>query len=301
MRSYRQVIACFCAALLMVGCSDNYRGERLFWQAQKASAPFVKDIKHATPEQLSKATVAFTRVVQGAPGTTWAGRAQLTLGSLSAAQQQYDDAKRAYELVLQNYNQFQDLTLVAHVSLAKLYEVQQQWDAAVRGYQDIADYHPWSVPGLEAPLYIAALYRKLKEPERATAEFERAVRAYSKLILNAPNPDAANGAKGYLVLAYEQLGRWDDAVTTLQELSNVKTGINRPLVLLMLGSIYRTKVNDVAKAQHTFNQIVQEFPQHPFAKVAKAQLQQLSNGATPTAPAMTPPAASPTMPTKPGA
>ena len=269
-----QLLASVLAAVL-TGCSANYNGERLLWKAQQLSGPIAKNPSQATPEQFARSVSAYERVIVKAPGTVWAGQAQMSLGSLYAVQKRYSTAREAYALVVQNYNAHQHLCLSARLATAKTYELERNWHEAIRMYQEIADYHPWSVPGLEAPLFLAHLYEQLKETSEATKAYERAVRSYQKLIVDAPSPERATQVRSYLALAYQRLARWNEAIQTLEELTNASQGTNRPLVLMTLGVIYQTKLNNVAKAEAAYTKLMEEFPAHPLSQAAKAQLQHL--------------------------
>lgn len=261
--------------LTAVGCSANYNGERLFWKAKRLSVPIGNNPSKATPEQVTAARAAYDRVIAHAPGTPWAGRSQLAVGSLYAMQKEYAKARDAYALVLQNYNAMQDICLAARVAIAKTHELEQHWKEAVSAYRDIAGYHPWSVSGLEAPLYIARLYEQQQEAAEATKAYERAIRIYNKLLLDAPTPEAATQVKSFLVVADQRLEKWDDAIHILQDLIATPAGTNRPLAILTLAAIYQTKLHDAAQAQAAFAKLAQEFPEHPLGKAAKAQLERM--------------------------
>ena len=281
-------IPALCVAVLLAGCSAYYNGERWFWNAQHLQASIAKDLNHATPEQFAKLIEAFNLVTKKAPGTIWAARAQGMVASLYAVQQQYAKARSAFTIVIREYNQYQDLVLTARVAIAKTYELEQQWDEAVNIYQEISDYHPWSAIGLQAPLYVASQYEKQRKPELAKGAYDKALRFYTTRIPDAPSADMAAQAKGYLAQTLEQLGRWDQAAKTLEELLQAPQGSNRPLVLLVLGSIYQTKMQRPEKAVELYQQLVREFPQHPYVKIANIQLQHLHATITPQPASVTP-------------
>lgn len=265
-----------CALLSSTGCSAAYTGERLFVKATELNAPIVKDPKTATPEQMAKAIQAFEVVTQKARGTIWAARAHTAIGSLYAMQKQYDQARAAYASTLENYNQHRELAFASRLAIAKTYEAQDNWEEAVKVYNDVADFYSWTKTGLEVPLYIGSGYAKRQQPEQAAKAFESAVWRYTNLVPNAPNPEMATTLKGYLALAYQQLGQWDKATAALEELESLSSGVNRPLILLSLGSIYQVKLDDLPKAQAAYTKLITEFPDHPLGKIAKARLEQLT-------------------------
>jgi tetratricopeptide (TPR) repeat protein len=260
---------------LLCGCSASYNGERLLWKAQRLSDSIAKDSSQATPEQVAEAVKAFTHVIDQAPGTIWAARAQLAIGSLHALQQAFDQARQAFALVVQNYHTYKDLALKARVATANTYEAEHNWEETVQAYYLIADYHPWSQVGLEAPIALGVMAEKQGKSDEATQRYERAVKIYTKRIPDAPTSEAAAAAKGYLAQAYQRLGQWDQAIATLEELLEAPHGVNRPLTLLMLGSIYQTRLHHPGQAGAFYTQLIQEFPDHAFAKVAQVQLQSI--------------------------
>jgi len=280
---------------LTTGCGANYTGERLFWKAQKSSAAILKDPKSASPQQVESAIANFEVVAKRSRGTMWAARALLTIGSLRATQQQYDQAREVFRQVIQNYPELSQLCLGARMATVKTYELEQRWDDAIKAYQEISDYYPWETVGMEAPLYIARFYQARHQPEQETKAFERAVNIYTKLIPEAPTPASAVRVKGYLALAYQRLQEWDKAIAVLRDLAGTtEGGVNRPLVLLLLGSIYQEKIGDAAKAQEALSMLSKEFPEHPFSKVANMKLEHLKATLVPQpAPAPTPAAKTP--------
>ncbi|MBI3323720.1 MAG: tetratricopeptide repeat protein [Candidatus Omnitrophica bacterium] len=282
----QQWVAAVALAAFTWGCSANYNGERLFWKAQQFHSSLTKE-GQPSPEQVGSVIAAFNRVIEKAPGTMWAARSYLVIGSLHATQKRFEEARQAYQLILQNYNQYKELSLDARLAIAKTYEAENNWNKAVKSYYDLTDYYPWSRTGLEAPLYIAAMDEKRQEREAATKAYQTAVRHYTKLMPDAPNPELANQAKSYLALAYQRLGEWEQAIGVLEELSVSLPEANRPLVLLTLASIYQMKLGSATKAEEIYTKLIQEFPDHPMGKVAKAQLASLGVGQPAAQPAAT--------------
>lgn len=283
--------------LLLAGCSADYNGERSFWKAHHLQDSIAKDVKLASPEQISKIIAAYTLVPNKAPGTVWAARAQGMVGSLYAVQKQYEKSRNALAILLREYNQYQDLVLTARLTIAKTYESENRWDDAVKMYQEISDYHPWSTIGMEAPLYVASKYEEQHKPELARSAYDKAQRFYTTHIPDAPTAELGIRAKGYLAQTLERLGRWDQAAKTLEEILQEPKNSNRPLVLLALGSIYQTKMGRPEKAVEMYSQLVRDFPKHPYVKFANAQLEHLHAVVTPnTSPTITPTTTTPTTP-----
>ena len=261
-----------CLVSVITGCSASYNGERLLWKAQQLSTTIAKDPTQATPEQVAKVVHAFQRVIKKTPGTVWAARAQSQIGSWYLAQKRYDQAREAYGQVLQEYSRYTEESLAARYAIAKSYEFENRWEDAIRQYHELIDHHPWSRMGLEAPIYIGLLYERHQQLEQANEAFERAASLYAKLIPEAPTAEAGVQVKSYLALTYERLGQWEKAAHLLADLSTLASGVNRPMLLMTLGTIYQTRLHDEAKAHEVYTKFLQEFPEHPLGKVVKEQL-----------------------------
>ena len=275
--SWRFLFAfCGMGCVVLSGCSRVYNGERLFWKAQQLSVPIEKDPSHATDEQFAKTIRAFERVTQEAPGTPSAAQAQYYIGTLYAFRKQYDESRRRYAVVLQNYFPYQPLCSAARWSIARTYELEQKWDLAVRAYREVAEYHPWSQLGLQVPLYVAAGYQKRDDPERAQETYQYAVKWYNRLVANAPSEESATQVEGFLVLAYQKLGQWNNTIRLLEKLTSTpRGGTNRPLLLLNLGTIYQMKLGNPERARGAYVKLIREFPDHPFTKIAKSHLEKI--------------------------
>jgi tetratricopeptide (TPR) repeat protein len=149
-------------------------------------------------------------------------------------------------------------------------------------YRELSEFHPWSAIGMEAPLAIARSYEQRGLTAEAMDAYQRAVGTYSTRIAEGPSAELVTRAKGYLALVHQRLGHWDRAIDLLEELAGSE-GVNRPLVLLSLATIYQTKTGNAEKAGAVYGRLSQEFPEHVFGQVAKKQLERLQQPDMPEA------------------
>ncbi|MBI2093508.1 MAG: tetratricopeptide repeat protein [Candidatus Omnitrophica bacterium] len=271
--SRRKVACILIAATVLCGCSTQYKAERLLWKAQRLQKQIVKQAEQATPQQYIDAIRAYEVVIESVPGTEPAGMAQEAIGSLYIMQKQFEKARQAYQLILQNYASLGSLGLRARVVIAKSYEMEKKWDQAVRSYRDIAAYHPFSPAGLEAPIYVGKIFAYRKQKEQAAKAYQQAVRAYLKLIPDSPTPQMQVLVKQLLAGAYQELGEWKQAVSILEEIRQSKEAkASRPFILVNLARIYQTQLGETQKAQELYAVLAKEYPKHPIGKFASGQL-----------------------------
>jgi outer membrane protein assembly factor BamD (BamD/ComL family) len=102
-----------------------------------------------------------------------------------------------------------------------------------------------------------------------------AAREYQQVIDRAGDGIYGQMARLGLAEARARAGQYDQAINTFKELAERKDG-RLPVdgILMQLGRTYR----DAGKrddAQQTFNRLVEEYPQSPFAGDAKRELDNL--------------------------
>jgi TolA-binding protein len=140
--------------------------------------------------------------------------------------------------------------------------------AALTKFKAAADAYPSTDAGIFARYMEAATSMALGNAADAAREYQQVIDRAG---------DGIYGQMGRLGLAEAQAraGQYDQAINTFKELAQRKNG---PLpidgILMQLGRTYR----DAGKrddAQQTFNRLVEEYPQSPFAGDAKRELDSL--------------------------
>src|SRR6267378_4427344 len=140
--------------------------------------------------------------------------------------------------------------------------------AALTKFKAAADAYPSTDAGIFARYMEAAT-------SMALGNAADAARAYQQVIDRGGNGIYGQMARLGLAEAQARAGQYDQAINTFKELAQRKDG---PLpidgILMQLGRTYR----DAGKrddAQQTFNRLVEEYPQSPFAGDAKRELDNL--------------------------
>ena len=140
--------------------------------------------------------------------------------------------------------------------------------AALAKFKAAADAYPATDAGIFARYMEATT-------SMALGNAADAAREYQQVIDRAGDGIYGQMARLGLAEAQARAGQYDQAINTFKELAQRKDG---PLpidgILMQLGRTYR----DAGKrddAQQTFNRLVEEFPQSPFAGDAKRELDSL--------------------------
>jgi len=140
--------------------------------------------------------------------------------------------------------------------------------AAIVKYKVAADTYPSTDAGLFARYQEASLQVSLGN----TAD---AVKAYQSVVDRAGDGLYGQMSKLGLAEAYTRGKQYEQAITAYKELAQRKDG-QLPIdgILIQLGRTYRD-AGKTADAQQTFDRIVQEFPDSPFAADAKREIESI--------------------------
>jgi TolA-binding protein len=140
--------------------------------------------------------------------------------------------------------------------------------AALIKYRAAADAYPSTDAGIYARYQEAATTLALGNSMQAAG-------VYQQVINNAGDGFYGQMARLGLAEAQARAGQFDQAINTFKEMSQRKDG---PLpvdgILMRLGKTY-LEAGKRADAQQTFNKLVEEYPESPYASDAKRELDTL--------------------------
>lgn len=140
--------------------------------------------------------------------------------------------------------------------------------AALTKFKEVADTFPDTDAGLYARYRQAATAMLLGAPKNAAE-------AYQQVIDKGGDSLYAQMARLGLAEAQASTGEYEPAITTFQDLAQRKDGPMPVDGLLMRLGRTQAEAGKTADAEQTFNRIVQEFPDSPFAADARTALDQL--------------------------
>lgn len=144
----------------------------------------------------------------------------------------------------------------------------EKYQAALTKFKVVADQYPSTDAGLVARYREATTRMALGNPSEAMT-------VYQQVIDRAGTGIYGQMARLGQAQAQARAGQFDSAITTYKDLSQRNDG---PLpidgILMQLGRTY-LEAGKPADAQHTFNRLVEEFPESPFSGDARRELDSL--------------------------
>ena len=146
---------------------------------------------------------------------------------------------------------------------------QAKLDAQLPKFMAAADAYPNSQPGQIARLHAAETLAQMGRRDEAIKQYDQLTASSNQMIARA----ARLGKTSDQI----QAGQFDAAIATLKELSEQKDGaLPNEAVLMELARAYKLagKADDARK---TFNQVVEQHADSPFATEAKAELAKIKS------------------------
>jgi tetratricopeptide (TPR) repeat protein len=143
---------------------------------------------------------------------------------------------------------------------------QAKEEAALQKYKAAADAYPSSAAGIAARYHAAAMLSLLGRNSDAVKQYQE--------VLDRVGSSSLYGEMAKLGIADVDAasGQYDKAIATYNELASGKDG-KLPVegVLMQLARTYQEK-GSAADARRTYQRIVDEFPQSPYAAAAKKEI-----------------------------
>ncbi len=226
--------------------------------------------------QAPRALEIYQEISNRYPRSRELGKVNVAIGSIYLSQKRYDLAREKFKYVLNNYSDDEASCLQAQMSIAKAYELENNWHKAVNEYQWVVENFPNTLPALDIPMYIARYYESQQEHELARIAYDKAIKQYTTTVEQYPNSMVAVVAAQNMADIFVKQAQWPQAVETLQRLLTMDLPMpDRVKAYLTLENIYEEKLNDQQKALEIYAELLQKYPQLPFAASLEMKSQEL--------------------------
>lgn len=269
------ILVLVCILFFLSGCGGEYPAEKLYWKAGKFSEQIFRNPKGTPSSQYDRAISAFRKVVRKYPDSEKAKEAQLKIGDLYAAWENFPQAIKEFEKAIQKYPGNTILCSTAQFAIGTCYEKQENWKEALVAYRKLfTDYQNTSL-GLQVPLYIAQYYQRNEETKETNEAFRQAIKDYKKIVSEHPKSKIAYIAQDYIAICYFNLKQWHEAINTLEKL--IKDYPESPKAaqsLLTMAGIYRNQLKQPQKAIAIYRQFLKEYPDSKLTHTVRKVLEE---------------------------
>ncbi len=210
------------------------------------------------------------------PKSIEAPRALLAAADIRFNQKRYDEARRIYEKVVDEYPDSGPEIVQAKWQTARLLEESGDWNEASLKYKEIYQNYPTSEQGLKAPLMIIRNYKQKDQIDAARAAYGQAVEHYENLISSRVPSIAKIFAESHLVTAHADMEEWEKAADLLLQLPERYPRYSRfRQNYLMAASIFEKELNDTKRAAEALFICMERYPGTPLAEEAEKQYRRL--------------------------
>jgi outer membrane protein assembly factor BamD (BamD/ComL family) len=230
-------------------------------------------------DRKSEGTAVFEDIVREYPGTMVADVAQYDLAVLALRGEDTSAGERMLKDLETKDTADPEIKAKAMLTRARHLESTGRWDLALPILRRMLQLHPYTSSAVEAPLLATQHYVARDEPELAETSLERATEFYLSLISRRSNYGGNRLLiEDFLIENYLVAGRAADVATLLEEESEEWDEASTAGGLFRAALIYTEILDDPEQAVRTLKKCIELFPETRYAKVARAQLDALSDG-----------------------
>ncbi len=163
----------------------------------------------------------YRRILEMKADSSILGRAMLGLGSALCQGKKYDDGRQVLADVKKKFEKYPSLVASAQLTYAQTFEQEGRWDRALSEYQWLMENFPYSEEAFRIALHIPEHFAALKDRKMADIWYGRAIEFYQTAAVNKQGQQLALAAYTFLADTYRRMGRWQDALETLDKISTV--------------------------------------------------------------------------------
>jgi TolA-binding protein len=220
----------------------------------------------------------YMRIYGEYPKSADAPRALLAAADIRFNEKRYDEARKVYRKVIEEYPDSTPEVVQAEWQTAKLLEAEGKWGDASLKYKEIYQNYPTSEQGLQAPLIIIRNYRDKNQMDAARAAYRQAIEHYEYLISTQVPPTVKILAESHVVTAHADMKRWEEAADLLLLLPEKYPGYPRFRDnYLMAASIYEKELGDAQRAAEALRICMERYPGSPLAEEAEKQYRRIED------------------------
>jgi tetratricopeptide (TPR) repeat protein len=236
----------------------------------------IGDIYLLKGKDIDNAQLTFEKAISIHPNDTLTAQALLKLGHIYYEQKNYPKSRDILSSISKQFPKQGYVIAQAQYLIAQSYENEGSWDRAINEFEWITTNFPTAVQALEVPLHIAIYYQQHDNPKIAQTFYDKALEQYGELIRKYPKTQLELLAMKYTARCYTLQNKWEEAVKTLQGVSDKYPQTSEAFeALLTQATIYEQKLNQKEKAKETYSRILSGFPNHPSTAEIEKKMKSL--------------------------
>ncbi|MEW6097386.1 MAG: tetratricopeptide repeat protein [bacterium] len=262
--------------ILLTGCTQEYRLERMYYHAEKKYMEILKNPFQANTEQVDEAIADFDKIIHINPNWDGIKNVRYAIAHLYFLKKDFGSAREKFKKIISDFPLQKEMCLQARCFIGLSYQQEDKWDKALVVFEKIMNDYPLTQMSMSLSHYIAKYYQNDKKYHLAEEVLRNAITKYEKIINDYPyEKRLIIVIEDFIIKTYEELNDWAGVVNTLQKIvvrdHNTDRGAQS---LYRLAKIYESK-NEIKKAINIYNQFIKDYPDHKFASIAKAKVHSL--------------------------
>lgn len=262
--------------LTLTGCSAQYRAEKAFYSAARYAEDILKDPKNIPHYKFNQAIKKFERIITKYPESRQALEANFLIGNLYFAKEQYTEALKTFDKIVVTYPGHKTMCAEAIIKTAQCYEKRNDWENAYKRYRWVVEKFPYSLKGLETPLYLLKYSQQKKSKEEIANVYKQTVADYQKVISECPDSPVVYTANNFLAETYMRMEEWPDMLKVFDIMyKKYSQSRDAPVWLMTMAATYEVKLRDRGKAGEYYQLVMDKYQDSPWSKEAKKRLEEL--------------------------
>jgi len=205
------------AALSVLGAGGEYAAEKLLYRAAKNNAKVALNPDVTPPALIASIERDFKLLIKKYPGTKAARTAHIALMEFYVNDKKYDEALNFSAVIDSAYKGDAQILSMATFLRGTAYEKTNRWKKALAEFEALKEKYPGTQLGMQIPIYIGKYYESKGLESEARGAYQDAARFYAQLARENSNKMLGYTASVFLIQAYLNLGDYESAGKTLDD------------------------------------------------------------------------------------
>lgn len=262
--------------ILLMGCTQEYKLERMYYHANKKYIQILENPSKPNTAQIDQVIADFDKIININPNWGGIGNVRYAIAHLYFLKKDFTKAREKFKKFISDFHFQTGMCLQARFFIGLSYEQEDRWDEALAVFEKIIKDYPLSRMAMELHYYIAQYYQRHKNYHQAEQVLREAITNYEKIINDYPyEKNLIIIIEDFIINTYEKLNDWHGVIDTLEEIvvrhHNTDRGAES---LYRLAKIYESK-KKIKKAIAFYNQFIKDYPDHKLVSTTKTKIHSL--------------------------